>query len=125
MDTNPVDGGCLCGDVRYQLAGKVTRGGLCHCGNCRRAGGAPSVAWVLVAPGGLAFTHGEPTIYAYTRGDGVPTRRGFCGRCGTQLTYGSDGDSDIGITTGSLDDPERFPPDGVIWEDEKLSWVGG
>ena len=92
MDTNPVDGGCLCGDVRYQLAGKVTRGGLCHCGNCRRAGGAPSVAWVLVAPGGLAFTHGEPTIYAYTRGDGVPTRRGFCGRCGTQLTYGSDGD---------------------------------
>ncbi len=83
------------------------------------------MAWVLVAPGGLAFTHGEPTIYAYTRGDGVPTRRGFCGRCGTQLTYGSDGDSDIGITTGSLDDPERFPPDGVIWEDEKLSWVGG
>ncbi len=39
--------------------------------------------------------------------------------------YESDGDSEVGITTGSLDDPERFPPGGVIWEEEKLSWVDG
>jgi len=33
-------GGCLCGAVRYQVAGAPLRVGLCHCETCRRNTGA-------------------------------------------------------------------------------------
>jgi hypothetical protein len=30
-------GQCMCGAVRYDLAGEPNRVAACHCGNCRRA----------------------------------------------------------------------------------------
>jgi hypothetical protein len=34
-----LEGGCLCGVVRYEAA---SLGGPCHCRTCRKAHGAPS-----------------------------------------------------------------------------------
>ena len=120
-----IEGGCLCGAVRYRVMEAPRGRGTCYCENCRRAAGAPLVAWISVSRGKVEFTTGEPSRYRYTREDGRDVERTFCGRCGTQLTYdaGSGTHQSVDITTATLDDPEAFPPESESWVEEKLSWV--
>ena len=92
----------------------------CHCANCRRAAGAQAVAWITVKLSEFAFEKGEPKRYKTDTG----AYRTFCDSCGTSLTYENDERPDeIDITTGSLDDPEHFPPNRDVFPEEKLSWV--
>lgn len=92
----------------------------CHCANCRRAAGAQAVAWITVKLAGFTFEKGEPKRYRTETG----AYRTFCDSCGTSLTYENDERPDeIDITTGSLDDPEHFPPSKDVFAEEKLSWV--
>jgi hypothetical protein len=50
--------------------------------------------------------------------------RTFCPCCGTHLTFEHDNASDeIDVTTCSLDDPERLPPDDHTRTSSKLGWV--
>ena len=68
----------------------------------------------------FAFEKGEPKRYKTDTG----ASRTFCGACGTSLTYENDENPDeIDITTGSLDDPEQFPPGRDVFPEEKLSWA--
>ena len=41
------EGGCLCGATRYVVQGDPVVVALCHCSMCRRAAGAPVVAWAI------------------------------------------------------------------------------
>ena len=41
-----LEGGCLCGAVRYRISGSPLSSVNCHCESCRRASGAPAVAWI-------------------------------------------------------------------------------
>ena len=59
---------------------------VCHCSTCRRAAGAPAVAWAMFALDELRFLRAEPARYASSPG----VERGFCGRCGTTLTFTAD-----------------------------------
>lgn len=43
-----LEGGCLCGAVRYRVTGKPYHVTHCHCSMCRRASGAPLVTWFSV-----------------------------------------------------------------------------
>ena len=43
-----LEGGCLCGDIRYKVSGELAKEekpSLCHCRICQRAAGAPVVGW--------------------------------------------------------------------------------
>ena len=92
----------------------------CHCENCRRAAGAQAVAWITVRRSSFKVEKGEVERYRTETG----AVRTFCGRCGTSLTYEIDSRPDeIDITTGSLDDPETFPPTRDVFPEEKLTWV--
>jgi hypothetical protein len=87
---------------------------------CRRASGAPIVAWFSVARGALRWVQGGPKHY---RSSALATR-GFCARCGTALTYEADAYPDeIDITTCSLDDPELVPPTDHTRTSSRLRWV--
>jgi hypothetical protein len=115
-----ISGGCYCGKVRFEVTGLVLSQANCHCANCRRAAGAQAVAWITVKTPEFAFTTGTPKRYQTDTG----AYRTFCADCGTSLTYENDSrPGEVDITTGSLDDPERFPPTKDVFADEKLSWV--
>src|SRR5512134_3668562 len=108
---NPIEGGCLCGAVRYRVTGEPLARSLCHCRTCRLASGAPSVAWVVFRSGDLAFI-GQPTGF-HSSPDVIRT---FCGRCGTSLTYQRTSETDtIDVTTVTLDRPDDFAPTREIW----------
>jgi hypothetical protein len=115
-----VAGGCLCGAVRYRAAGAATHPTLCHCASCRRAAGAPAVAWVTFAAAAFAFEAGAPAALRSS----PQVVRTFCARCGTALTYRhADFPDEVDVTTASLDDPAAFPPADHTWWSERVAWL--
>lgn len=120
MSSPVFEGGCLCGAVRYRASGEVSHPTLCHCRTCRRAAGAPVVAWITVPIARFAFTRGAPVEFRSS----PPVTRGFCGVCGTPLTYRHSSFPDsIDVTTASCDDPEAFPPADHTWTSDGISWM--
>jgi hypothetical protein len=119
MMDREIEGGCLCGTVRYRLTGEPLFATLCHCRSCRLAAGAPSLAWVILRADEFTVTSGSPVPFQSSP-DAIRT---FCGTCGTSLTYQRTARQDlIDVTTISLDNPDEFPPDREIWVESKVSW---
>ena len=113
------EGGCLCGAVRYRIADPPLSSAICHCTSCRRASGAPTVAWVTVDRKQFEILSGKPAAFRSSPG----VKRQFCGQCGSPLTYeNAQSPGSIDITTASLDDPNGFPPSVEVWLEDKISW---
>ena len=113
------EGGCLCSAIRYRIAGSPIYSSVCHCATCRRASGAPLVAWVTVDRNQLQILSGVPQVYRSSQG----VKRQFCASCGSQLSYEMvNRPETIDISTVSLDDPNLFPPTMEVWLDHKLPW---
>jgi hypothetical protein len=112
-------GGCLCSAIRFRISGEPTFSSVCHCATCRRAGAAPSVAWLTFDRGQIEFISGQPRMYRSSQG----VVRQFCGTCGSQLSYEHvERPHTIDITTTSLDDPNKFPPTLEVWLEHRLPW---
>jgi hypothetical protein len=115
-----IDGGCLCGAVRYQASGAAYGITHCHCRTCRRASGAPLVTWAGFDSDKFNFIQGQRVSYRSSE----KVVRTFCGRCGTALTYQRiDLPDSIDITLGSLDDPEQLNPQDHTWTESRISWI--
>jgi len=115
----PFAGGCQCGAVRYQLTAAPTGLVICHCRMCQKAGGAPFLAFAGVRLADLVFTRGQPSKFQSSD----LAERGFCGACGTPLTYQMKGRNRISVTTVSLDDHALFPPRDQLGVESRLPWV--
>jgi hypothetical protein len=114
-----VDGGCLCGAMRYRVHGQPHSSSLCHCRSCRLASGAPAVAWVVFENARYELLQGHPA----TQHSSPRVVRGFCPRCGTPLSYRhADHPGVIELTTATLDHPELFPPACEIWLEHHIAW---
>ena len=115
-----IEGGCLCGAVRYRAYGEAYGITHCHCKTCRRASGAPFVTWAGFDTDKFEFVRGQPTSYASS----VNVVRTFCGKCGTALTYQrADLPGSIDVTLGSMDDAEALRPQDHTWTESQLSWI--
>lgn len=115
-----IEGGCHCGAVRYEIAAAPTNSMICHCRTCRRVSGAPVVPWISVPTKAFRFTKGAPATYKSSPG----VTRGFCGRCGAQMTYALDREPEnIDVATASLDRPEDHPPTHHSWVSHDIEWV--
>lgn len=119
-ETPSLEGGCLCGAVRYRLAGPIRETVHCHCTLCRRASGAPVVTWVTVAPNDFVLTRGRPAKYRST----PHGERGFCAACGSPVTFDAlDLPDELDVTAGTLDDPEAVRPERHTWTPSRISWM--
>ena len=115
-----LEGGCLCGAIRFRATGKPTNTMVCHCQTCRRAAGSPVVAWLTFDRKDFRITRGKLSEFNST----PPVTRGFCGTCGTPLTFESTRFPDeTDVTICSLDDPEQVPPRDHTRAATKLTWV--
>jgi hypothetical protein len=106
--------------VRYRVSGVRSGPAFCHCSSCRRASGAPVVAWFTVAPDAFVLVKGRPVEHRSS----PPVVRTFCGRCGTALTYRHARHPDaLDVTTTTLDEPGAVPPVDHIWVSERIPWM--
>lgn len=120
------NGGCYCGAVRYQINGKPSWSAHCHCRSCQMALGGAFVTWSKVAGKDFTLTKGEITTVEKTPG----IRRGFCGDCGTTLTYaaesaveGQDWSADAWFATATLDDPSIAEPQSHVFVSDRQPWI--
>lgn len=113
-------GGCLCGAMRYESDALPFHETICHCSMCRRATGAPMVAWFSVPRAQLRWLDGEPARYASS----ADATRTFCPRCGTPLTFeDSHYPDEIDVTVCSLDAPVQMVPRDHTHTATQLEWV--
>jgi hypothetical protein len=112
-------GGCQCGAVRYRLAAAPSGANVCHCRMCQKAGGAPFMAFAGVRLAELAWTRGAPKIFASS----ALAERGFCGDCGTPLTWRGHGRDRISVTIGSLDASAAIAPVVQFSAETRIPWL--
>jgi len=113
------EGGCLCGAVRYGVSGEPVAATLCHCRSCRRASGGTNVAWAVFDKSAFKWLSDKPV--AYSSSPGIEWLN--CGKCGSLVGYRRSSRPDhIDITTGTLDEPERYPPTVEIWLEHRIGW---
>lgn len=120
MSEDPIHaGGCLCGAIRYEVHGAPMQTSLCHCGDCRRASGAPAAAWTFFPPDSLRWTKGAPRVVRFAE-----RLRLFCADCGTPLQFVDPALPEFTeVNTCSLDHPEEFPPDDQCWTADEIPWM--
>jgi hypothetical protein len=94
-------GGCLCGGVRYRVAGDLRDAIACHCTQCRKTTGHYG-AFSACRNEDLVMEKDE-TLAWYDSSPGV--RRGFCGKCGSTLFWDDRSRDYVAVAAGSLDEP--------------------
>jgi hypothetical protein len=115
-------GGCLCGAVRYTLAGPPGPAEYCHCGMCRKAHGSAFSANAAVPSEALRIVQGADATREYA--SSANRRKVFCATCGTQLFIRRTNDPGRTVVTlGSLDDDAAIPaPARHVFVDSKAPW---
>jgi hypothetical protein len=115
----PLEGGCLCGQLRYRVSLAPIDSGYCHCRMCQKSSGAPLQATAEIPVAGFAFIKGEAKAYRSSPG----AVRHFCPHCGSQLTFRMAEDPTyVSINTPTLDRPEALPPRMHIWRESRIPW---
>ena len=64
MSELPLEGGCLCGEVRYRIDAQPLWTAYRHCATCRHNTGAPVTMFVGTRSDSVRFTAGERAMYA-------------------------------------------------------------
>ena len=104
------EGGCLCGDVRYQITAEPLRVTICHCTFCQRFTGSAFLVEPIFRKEDVAFSGAAPRTYDH-HSDSSHKRvtLNFCGRCGTTLYLAFERFPEIvGLCAGTFDDPNWF-----------------
>jgi hypothetical protein len=98
-------GGCQCGAVRFRVEGELGEASICHCRMCQKAMGGFFGPFVSVGAGELTWTRGERRRFRSSN----KIQRGFCGDCGTPLTFES-GPGRVSIAIGAFDRAGEIAP---------------
>ena len=114
-----LEGGCLCGEIRYSAKGDIIDAGYCHCRVCQRAHSAPVVAWLTLPVDSFKYTSGKPSAFRSS----AQSQREFCGKCGTHLVFRRGEHAvTVDVSIASLDDPSMVEPEYHIWIESRIPW---
>ena len=115
-------GGCLCGQVHYEIETDPIVGLQCQCRDCQKRSGGGHTSFAVFPKASVSLT--GPVKYHATKADsGNMSTRGFCSECGSPVVGLSSGVPEmIGIMVGSLDEPQKFSPQLVAYASRALAW---
>lgn len=115
-------GGCLCGQVRFQLTGEPVAARLCWCRDCQHLAGN-GTANAMFPSERIAFT-GELSAFVRTAESGNQVTRRFCPQCGSHVFADSTGRAGLTVVRlGTLDDPSSIVPSANIWARSAPGWA--
>ena len=123
--SNSLNGGCLCGAVRYECSTEPQATMICHCMDCQRFTGTAYATVCFYSKSDVHIT-GELKGFDLETDSGNVMTRTFCPNCGAHITENSTWKPEqVVITAGSLDDPTRVKPEAHCWTKRMLPWVEG
>ena len=112
-------GECFCGEIKYEIIGKVKDARSCHCSRCRKAFSAQASAYALVNPSEFHWVSGETFLTSYVNQEGFGLQ--FCKQCGSTLCGIYQGEIH-GITLGCLNEDPEIEIGRHIFVGSKASW---
>ena len=115
-------GSCLCGAIRFEIDKPPISSGFCHCRICQKFTGAPVSVWTAVPVNAVRFTSGAPKLFHSS----PIAVRGFCGDCGTSLTYRlikPEPATHMVIFTAAFDKPEEMTPVVHGGMESRMPWL--
>lgn len=113
-------GSCLCGGVRFEIDGKVSPVGQCHCSLCRKVSGTTGNAALLTASRSFRWVAGQELAQVYARPSGF--RSVFCRICGSPMPVHQESGKLVGIPAGLLDDDPVVRVEQHIFVASKAGW---
>ena len=124
-DSGPLDGGCTCRYVRYRLSTKPLFVHCCHCRWCQRETGTAFALNALIEADRVRLLHGEVEVVDTPSASGKGQKISRCPKCRIAVlsNYGGSGDLVRFVRIGTLDEPDRLPPDIHIYTASKQPWV--
>lgn len=120
-----LEGGCTCRDVRYRLTSEPLFVHCCHCRWCQRETGSAFVINALIEAERVMLLRGRPDLVHTPSESGKGQRIARCPGCHVAVWshYAGLGDACCFVRAGTLDHPDRLPPDIHIYTMSKQPWV--
>jgi len=124
-DERPLEGACTCGAVRYRMTSKPMFVHCCHCRWCQRESGASFALNALIEADRVVLLQGEPEMINTPSNSGKGQKIARCPTCHIALwsNYAGAGDAVRFVRVGTLNEPDRLPPDIHIFTASKQPWV--
>ena len=114
-----ITGEYFCGEVKYQIKGKLQDARSCHCSRCRKAFSSQASAYALVDHTVFEWVAGNEllTTYASQHGFGLQ----FCSKCGSTICGVYNG-AVHGVTLGCLNGNPEVEIGRQIFVGSKADW---
>ena len=115
--THALEGGCLCGKVRFRTNQAPLRTLVCHSTFCQRMTGSSYYAESLFQKDAVVFNDGQMSCYAHiSDGSQKKVFVHFCTQCGTTVSLTFERWPDMrAVSRGCFDDPNAVEVTSHIW----------
>ena len=127
MTDTPIhhDGACTCRHVRYRMTTSPLIVHCCHCRWCQRETGASFALNAMIEADRVQLLEGRVEVVDTPSNSGKGQKISRCPKCHIALwsNYGGGGDAVRFVRVGTLDEPDRLPPDIHIFTASKQPWV--
>jgi hypothetical protein len=116
-----IEGGCLCGKVRYKIEGAPIIVAHCYCRDCQRLSGAGHLTGAMFPATRLK----SPVLAEFQNvaESGSTVSHLFCATCSSRLFGKNTGTSGfMTVAAGTLDDPDRLQPQVAVFTRSRPHW---
>ena len=120
------EGGCPCRTIRYRLEQPPLIVHCCHCTWCQKESGSAFALNAMIESKSVTLlTDATPTIHLAASPSGSGQNMACCPSCQFVVwsNYGGTRDVMRAVRVGTLDEPQRAPPNIHIFTSTKLPWV--
>ena len=111
-----LEGGCLCGAIRYLINPPFKLFQYCHCSRCRKVSGTVYAANIFLPSQQFQWLSGGDKLGWYKIPDAKHFATAFCKHCGSSMpTLTVDNETAI-VPAGGLDNlPDGHPTQSIFW----------
>ena len=119
------EGGCTCRHVRYRLTSRPMFVHCCHCRWCQRETGSAFVLNAMIETDRVEHLSGEVDVVDTPSNSGRGQKISRCPKCRVAVwsNYAGAGPAIRFVRVGTLDEPDRLPPDIHIFTESKQPWI--
>ncbi len=116
-------GGCMCGQLRYEVPREMKTAAVCHCQMCQKSTGAGAMTAAVYAAEDVKIA-GDYKTFTYTSDAGRPVTNLFCPTCGSSIAMQTPALAGLTlIRAGTLDDSTGLAPQFVVYNKRRPDWA--
>jgi hypothetical protein len=124
-DGMKVQGGCHCGEIRYEAEVNPSKVVICHCSDCQTLSGSAFRTVAQTEPGTFQLISGTPKVYVKTAESGNRREQTFCPNCGTPIysAPAGGGIKAVGLRVGTIRQRDELIPSDQYWFRSSRNWL--